>query len=83
VSSLPFSSPAKIPAFSSQVRPNSGFQTARSESTQGVLVKSRAAGAEPEDGGVIVKSLGEYSPTEQTAPNPKVLGIFPHIEVGL
>jgi len=71
---------AKIPAFSSQVRSNYGFQTARSESTQGVLVKSRAAAVEPEDGGVIV---GEHSPTEQTAPNPKVLGIFPHIEVGL
>ena len=63
---------SKIPAFSSQVRPNSGFQTAHSESTQGVLGKSRAVAVEPEDGGVTVMSS-----------NPKVLGILPRIEVEL
>jgi hypothetical protein len=71
---------AKIPTFSSQVRSYSEFQAARSESTQGVFVKPGATAVESEGGGVIVKSLGEHSPTEQTTPNSKVLGIFPHIE---
>src|ERR1700728_4130257 len=63
---------SEIPAFSSQVRPNVGFQTARSESTQGVLWESRAVAVEPEDGNITAKS-----------PNPKVIGILPRIEVGL
>jgi len=73
---------AKIPTFSSQVRSYSEFQTARSESTQGVFVKPGATAVESEGGGVIVKSLDEHSPTEQTTPNSKVLGIFPHVEAG-
>ena len=38
--------------------------------------RTRDPAVECDDGGVIVKSLGKHSPTEQTAPNPKVLGTF-------
>jgi hypothetical protein len=73
----------EIPAPSNQDRPNSGFQTTCSESTPSVFVKPGGAAVGHGDAGDIETSLEEKNPIEQIVSNPKVLGIFPGIKVGL